>query len=101
MEIPNKSMRATVVECFHQDAHQVIVANIPCLRTGVNAQFFLYASIHPNINFGDTIILTEDTTKIILYRGNPRLSYNIHLDEFPLDLLQTLLINSPLIQKGL
>lgn len=86
-------IQGTAIEVSHHDNHQIITAK----RPGSQSYFWLYAGLFPEVNFGDIILLNDITGEAYLRRGNSKLTFKIHVKEFPIDILPTLILNRMLI----
>jgi len=85
----NEATIGFVVESYRHDQHQIVVANSP---VGDHPNlFFFYFPKHPDINFGDTILMDFGQDEFRIHYGNPRLTYRISPQPFPGTLLLELI----------
>ena len=79
----------TVIESYTHDKHQVVIAREPVIKM----LHLLYLPRHPDINFGDTIIIDFKTDQYWVHHGNPHLTYRIFSIAFPGTLLLELILD--------
>ena len=89
MKTYDKNEIGIVVESYNHNTHQIVVANSPI--GDLHNFFFFYFPKHPDINFGDTILMDFDKDEFRIHYGNPHLTYKISPQPFPGDLLLELI----------
>lgn len=83
----NEPSTGIVIESYTHDINQVVIAREPDIKM----LHFLYLPRHPDINFGDTIIINFHTSQYWVHHGNPHLTYRIFPITFPGTLLLELI----------
>lgn len=78
-----------VVECYDHDAtHRVVVAHASTVH---KVYLFFYVGLHPEISFGDTLLVNLSDEEFYVCRGNGKLTFKITPLIFPGTLLFELL----------
>ena len=78
-----------VVESYAYGENQVVIARSPDTKI----YHFFYLPSHPDINFGDTLIMIFNIERFYLSRGNPHLTYRLFPLVFPGTLLWELIFD--------
>jgi len=78
-----------VVECLAYDAtHRIVTAHSSAIHKNY---LFLYVGLHPEIDFGDTLLANLANEEFYVCRGNGKLTFKITPLIFPGTLLFELL----------
>jgi hypothetical protein len=83
----DESIIGIVVESYVHNENQVVVARSSDLET----HHFFFLPKHPDVNFGDVLLMNFKTDRYWVHHGNPYLSYRIFPREFPGTLLWELI----------
>lgn len=78
-----------VIESYLHGENQVVIAQ----DSELQMQHFFFLPKHPDVNFGDTILMNFYIEKYWVHHGNPRLTYRVFPLEFPGTLLWELLFD--------
>ncbi|KKK62396.1 hypothetical protein LCGC14_3004750 [marine sediment metagenome] len=78
-----------VVESYSHNCHQIVIANSPI--GSHHNYFFFYFPPHPDINFGDILLMDSGQDNFKVHYGNPLLTYKISPQPFPATLLLELI----------
>ena len=78
-----------VTESYTHGENQVVTARSPDIRM----YHFFFLPKHPDINFGDTLLMNFDTDQFWVHHGNPHLAYRISPLVFPGTLLLELILD--------
>jgi hypothetical protein len=83
----DETITAIVVESYSHGENQIVIA----LSRSIAMHHFLFLPKHPDVNFGDVLLMNPHSDKYWVYHGNPHLTYRIFPHPFPGTLLLELI----------
>jgi hypothetical protein len=77
--ITDEPIIGEVIESYSYGENQVVTIH----DLGMEMYHFFFLPKHPNINFGDTVLMSFHSEKYWVHHGNPHLTYRIFPLVFP------------------
>lgn len=97
MKPNDKTGKGIVIECYDHDANHRVLVIQSSDDPDAKAYHFLYIPIHPDVSFGDRILMDISKSKFYVDRGNPKLPFKLTTLTFPGDLLMELISEYPIL----